>query len=67
MLQGVYVPDSFIDNYIEKKSMYIKIINQRCDNGQIDVKTKSMAMKSLEYLYEDMFYTMVQTNEIKLV
>ena len=47
--------------------MYIKIINQRCDNGQIDVKTKSMAMKSLEYLYEDMFYTMVQTNEIKLV
>ena len=67
MLQGVYIPDNFIDNYIQKKSMYIKIINERCDNGQIDVKTKSLALQSLDYLYEDLFYTMVQTNEIKLV
>ena len=67
MLKGIYIPDNFIDQYIEKKSMYIRIINERCDNGQIDVKTKSLALKSLDHLYEDMFHNMVSSNEIKLV
>ena len=49
MFQGIYIPDNFIDQYIEKRSMYIRIINERCDNGQIDVKTKSMALKSLDH------------------
>ena len=66
MLQGVYVPDNFIDNYIEKKSEYIRIINARCESGQIDVKTKSMALQSLDHLYEDMFYNMVVSDEVKL-
>ena len=26
MLQGIYIPDNFIDQYIEKRSMYIRII-----------------------------------------
>ena len=67
MYKGIFIPDDFIDEYIEKKSSYIQYINDNLENGKIDVKTKSIAMRSLELLYEDMFYQMCKTNRIKLI
>jgi len=67
MYKGIFIPDDFIDEYIEKKSSYIQYINENLENGKIDVKTKSIAMRSLELLYEDMFEQMCQTNRIKLI
>lgn len=67
MYKGIFIPDDFIDEYIEKKSSYIQYINDNLENGKIDVKTKSIAMRSLELLYEDMFDQMCHTNRIKLI
>ena len=67
MYKGIFIPDDFIDEYIEKKSSYIQYINDNLESGKIDVKTKSIAMRSLELLYEDMFYQMCQSNRIKLI
>ena len=67
MYKGIFIPDDFIDEYIEKKSSYIQYINDNLENGKIDIKTKSIAMRSLELLYEDMFHQMCQTNRIKLI
>ena len=67
MYKGIFIPDDFIDEYIEKKSSYIQYINDNLESGKIDVKTKSIAMRSLELLYEDMFCQMCQSNRIKLI
>jgi hypothetical protein len=67
MYKGIFIPDDFIDEYIEKKSSYIQYINDNLESGKIDVKTKSIAMRSLELLYEDMFDQMCHTNRIKLI
>ena len=67
MYKGIFIPDDFIDEYIEKKSSYIQYINDNLESGKIDVKTKSIAMRSLELLYEDMFNQMCHTNRIKLI
>ena len=67
MYKGIYIPDDFIDEYIEKKSTYIRYINDNLESGKIDVKTKAVALRSLDLLWDDMYYQMCQTNRIKLI